>query len=77
MPPRGTIVEAKDFAQAVTKMSHYTTGPETGLWTTVLQVYVAWEAAVAGVPLQAAAEMRSQTGDDALLHAVQTFGKGA
>ncbi|MBG0564866.1 hypothetical protein [Actinoplanes aureus] len=41
-------IEAKDFRQAVKKMSHYTTGPETGLWTTVLQLYVAWEAAAAG-----------------------------
>ncbi|WP_328476201.1 hypothetical protein OHA21_21290 [Actinoplanes sp. NBC_00393] len=41
-------VKAKDFAQAVRKMSHYTTGPNTGSWSTVLQLYVAWEAAGAG-----------------------------
>jgi ribulose-bisphosphate carboxylase large chain len=37
----------------------------------------AWEAAVAGVPLNAAAQQQAQAGDVSLLHAVQTFGKGA
>jgi hypothetical protein len=40
-------------------------------------VHEAWEAAVDGVQLQSAADKLAQTGDDALLHAVQTFGKGA
>jgi ribulose-bisphosphate carboxylase large chain len=48
-------------------------GPGAG----VRSLRQAWEAAVSGVPLQAAAKKQSETGDDALLHAVQTFGKGA
>jgi ribulose-bisphosphate carboxylase large chain len=48
-------------------------GPGAG----VRSLRQAWEAAVEGVPLEAAADKRSRAGDDALLHAVQTFGKGA
>ena len=48
-------------------------GPGAG----VRSLRQAWEAAVEGVPLQSAADKLAQTGDDALLHAVQTFGKGA
>jgi ribulose-bisphosphate carboxylase large chain len=48
-------------------------GPGAG----VRSLRQAWEAAVEGVPLEIAADKLAQTGDDALLHAVQTFGKGA
>ena len=48
-------------------------GPGAG----VRSLRQAWEAAVDGVPLEAAAQQRAQAGDDALLRAVQTFGKGA
>jgi ribulose-bisphosphate carboxylase large chain len=48
-------------------------GPGAG----VRSLRQAWEAAVEGVPLAVAADKLAQTGDDALLHAVQTFGKGA
>jgi len=48
-------------------------GPGAG----VRSLRQAWEAAVAGVPLKAAAQQQAQAGDVSLLHAVQTFGKGA
>ena len=37
----------------------------------------AWAAAIDGVPLQRAAELAADTGDSALLHAVQKFGTAA
>jgi ribulose-bisphosphate carboxylase large chain len=48
-------------------------GPGAG----VQSLRQAWEAAVDGVPLQSAADTLAHTGDEALLHAVQTFAKGA
>jgi ribulose-bisphosphate carboxylase large chain len=48
-------------------------GPGAG----VRSLRLAWEAAVAGVPLGAAAHEKAQVGDESLLLAVQAFGKGA
>ena len=48
-------------------------GPGAG----VRSLRLAWEAAVAGVPLGAAAHEKAQVGDESLLLAVQSFGKGA
>jgi ribulose-bisphosphate carboxylase large chain len=48
-------------------------GPGAG----VRSLRQAWEAAVAGVPLGAAARRQAQVGDESLLLAVQAFGKGA
>ena len=48
-------------------------GPGAG----VRSLRQAWAAAVDGVPLNIAAQQQAQAGDPALLHAVQSFGKGA
>jgi ribulose-bisphosphate carboxylase large chain len=45
-------------------------GPAAG----VRSLREAWTAATDGVPLQRAAEIAADTGDPALLHAVQKFG---
>ncbi|MCH6471959.1 RuBisCO large subunit C-terminal-like domain-containing protein [Sinomonas terrae] len=48
-------------------------GPAAG----VRSLRQAWEAAVEGAPLEAVARQKAQNGDEALLLAVQKFGKGA
>jgi ribulose-bisphosphate carboxylase large chain len=48
-------------------------GPGAG----VRSLRLAWEAAVDGVPLSAAAHEKAQIGDESLLQAVQAFGRGA
>lgn len=47
-------IAADDLAQAIQKMSHYTTGSAASLaWQDILRLYLAWEAAESGRPQQA------------------------